>query len=792
MDIELPENSLVITKDNRKEELIETIRKSKKLLNVKVLGLSEFKKRYFFDYSKKTLFYVHKKHQVIVDIAKIYIENLYFIGEAPITNEKVEFLKRLKDDLEREGLLKEDKTFRDYVQKSHIVLYGLDYIDKFYQKTFRKLQEVTEVTKIGQNKSSSKKKELYKFSRKESEIAFIASRIVELIKKGIPIEKIKLANVEEDYVFSIRNIFRDFHIPVSFQTKDTLASTAILHKFKNSYSEDIDGVLKELYTEVQTRRDERVYEKIVKVINDYYWANSYSEVKDLIFEDLDRTVIPDESYKNVVEIVDFTDHEPVSDEYVFLLNFNQGIIPRTQKDEDFLDDALKNDLGISDSIDLNTKAIEEVRTAIRNCENLVVTYCDHDINGELYISNAYDEELFENRNPSIPFTDSDAYNKKILLIKEDEHLKYGIESSEYHILKSHYKDEPYRDYDNSFKGIDKKLLHTFLNNKLTLSYSSMNTFYKCSFRYYLEYILKLDKDRETIDRVVGNVFHKVLSEAFKDSFDFEESWANALFQNEFEFKKSDLFFLDILKKELIFIIDTIKESKKYTSLSDELFEQKIVVEIDKEKNVEFKGFVDKILFGQFRDDLIVAIVDYKTGSPELSIDNAVYGLDMQLPIYAYLIKNYEPFKNARIGGFYLQKILSNEKDEAKKKATLKLQGYSNSDISILEKVDNSYENSELIKSLKIGRDGFSRYSKILSDREIEKLSCLVDEKITEASKAVLEGEFSINPKEIGGKTNGCNFCKFKDICFMKNSDVVKLKNINREEFLGGESYADVD
>jgi len=94
--------------------------------------------------------------------------------------------------------------------------------------------------------------------------------------------------------------------------------------------------------------------------------------------------------------------------------------------------------------------------------------------------------------------------------------------------------------------------------------------------------------------------------------------------------------------------------------------------------------------------------------------------------------------------------------------------------------------------LKIGKEDFSKYSKILSDSEIDTMIDLVDRKILEASKDILEAKFDINPKEIGGKMKGCAFCRFKDICFVKNKDILKLKSVKREEFLGGETYADVD
>ena len=39
-------------------------------------------------------------------------------------------------------------------------------------------------------------------------------------------------------------------------------------------------------------------------------------------------------------------------------------------------------------------------------------------------------------------------------------------------------------------------------------------------------------------------------------------------------------------------------------------------------------------------------------------------------------------------------------------------------------------------------------------------------------------EFDINPKEMDDKNIGCKFCKYKDICYMTSSDIVKLKKID--------------
>ena len=121
-----------------------------------------------------------------------------------------------------------------------------------------------------------------------------------------------------------------------------------------------------------------------------------------------------------------------------------------------------------------------------------------------------------------------------------------------------------------------------------------------------------------------------------------------------------------------------------------------------------------------------------------------------------------------------------------KKSALKLQGYSNSNPRILEAVDKTYEESTIIKSLKMSKGKFYSYSKVLDDNQIAKMIEIVEKKIAEAVQNILAGNFQIDPKEIDGKNVGCKFCKYSDICFLKNENIVKLEKRKKEEFLGGE------
>ena len=116
-------------------------------------------------------------------------------------------------------------------------------------------------------------------------------------------------------------------------------------------------------------------------------------------------------------------------------------------------------------------------------------------------------------------------------------------------------------------------------------------------------------------------------------------------------------------------------------------------------------------------------------------------------------------------------------DKEKRLDSLKLQGYTNSDLDIIDKVDSSFNDSKVIKSLRTSSKGFYAYSKIINDEEIDILNKVVETKIKEASMDILDSKFDINPKEMNNEVIGCKFCKYKDICFVKPKDTITLKEV---------------
>ena len=155
-----------------------------------------------------------------------------------------------------------------------------------------------------------------------------------------------------------------------------------------------------------------------------------------------------------------------------------------------------------------------------------------------------------------------------------------------------------------------------------------------------------------------------------------------------------------------------------------------------------------------------------------------YGLGLQLPIYLYLSSKME-LKNVKVVGFYLQKLfnttLDNSKDyDSARENNLRLEGYSIDEENILSKFDTTYNDSKLIKSMKTTSKGFSTYSKVLSEEEINDMLDNTDKLIDKAIDNILEADFEINPKVINGENVSCSFCEYRDICYLREKDKVYI------------------
>ena len=787
MNIEVTDNTIFICENSYKKAILNNLTKQNIFCNVKFYSKKEFIQEYLFSFDERAIYYLVSKYNLKISIAKMYLNNLYFLPSVIPDNPKLQFLNDLKKGLDSLGFLIYNPLFKKYISNFQIIVLGYSYLEKYEEDILNGLN-----AKIINKEKVNKEFTILEAQNIEEEVSFVARSVAELIDKGIEINHIKLANVDDNYYNIIKRVFNFYHIPIKLPSQNTLYNNEIGQKFLNNLSNDLNAML-----DLIKEDNQDIYNKIVNICNKYVFINDISLLKKFLTYEFKNTIINDfnlDSYVDIINIDDYIDNN----DYIFLINFNSDSVPKTYQDEDYLTDNIK---GISkyDTITKNKTIKENTLSIIENINNLVITYKKSDGHKECFISSLSNE-----LNNNIEKIDINLDISYSLTLSKLEYAKclYNFNTSDALSIYGNSitdEEENYNKFDNTFKGIDNNNLLNYLNNKLTLSYSSLNNYNKCAFRYYLANILQIDPFTDTFDTFIGSLFHDVLEKCLNNNLDIDTEIRNYLASHEREFTFKERFYLNKVIDEIKFSFNVIRSQDEYIGLDKHAYEKRIVIDKSRDINISFKGIIDKILYKEEDDKTYIAIIDYKTGFINTDLKYLPYGLSLQLPIYLYLVKKSNLFKNPQFAGFYLQHVLNTKSiDKLKnhtyleqKEAGLKLEGYSNSNMNTLAKFDNSFETSKLIKSMKLKKDGnFNANAKVLSDEEINKVILLTEENIDKSITNITSGEFSINPKRIGMDKNiGCEYCKFKDICFKKEADFVKLKEIPNLDFLGGDDNA---
>lgn len=754
------DENIIICKSYVKEKILKELSKEKEFYNIKFIDFNEIKAKIYFDYDYNALNYLINKYNYKYDVAKMYIDNIYFIEDKYYKSQKLQKLVKLKKELDDNNLLVYDNIFKEYIKDKKIYIYGYDYFNDIEEKIIKSLKDLTNVTII-EKKYNNYIPDVYKFDTIEEEIEFVAIQISKLLDKNIDINKIKLCNISDDYNNYIKRIFGFYKIPIILNDKQSIYSTKIGKFFLENINKDINITI-EMLNEFN---EQDIVEKIINICNKYILIDDFTKIKEILEYDLKHTYINDLSYTNCIEIINLDDN--LDDEnYIFLMNFNEGEIPKINKDEDYISDNIKDEVNLRKTVELNNLKKLYTLKNIKSIKNLIITYklrCQN----KIYFASNLLEDLEKNIKKEEPnnISYSVLASKIKLNEKIDDLIKYNKSSNSLDVLFNSFNDNLYNTYNNKFDGIDKSDFYEYINNKKTLSYSSLSNYNECAFRFLIANVLNLTPYEETFFTIIGNMYHHILEIGLFKKIDVEKEVNLFLKDKQFTYKEK--YFLKKLIKDLEFTLDEIKKQTNEIALDKYLFEKEIKVEKGNNLSITFKGFVDKIIYNDDKVKKIAVLIDYKTGNIDIDLSYIKYGINMQLPVYLYLVK--QELKEVEFAGFYLQKLIN--KDDK----SLKLEGFSNSNINILSMFDKNYENSNLVKGLKVKQDGsFYKTSKVLNSDEMAKIIEITNQSINNSIKNIEDVNFSINPKK-SNNFNSCTYCPFNDLCFKTNNDYIEIK-----------------
>ncbi len=785
----------IVLENSDKEVILKELALTNTFKQYTYITLKELKKKLTFEILPEALVKVCLKYNFKPEVAKNYLFALSSLNGKFLTDKGL-FLKEIYDFLKAENLIKEDNLFKKYAKQIHFTFYGYEDTKELnYVLSMIENYDIVEIKKDEFNKDFK----VNTFKEIDQELGYVFSQIFELIKKGISLNKIKLCNVSSEYTFLIKRYERLYNLNINQGFDNNLLQTSFSKDFFDLIKSNSLNEVIQLLTQ---KYDNDLVNKLIHIINDYglynYNPNNIKSVYHMILKELKFTK---DVYQDEIECIDLNELVNFKDDYVFLLNFNIDV-PRIKKDEEYLTDNDKKILDMDTSNEINIKTKKRFIQSILKMKHVTITFSymhsfRNAIISPLLKENGFKEEKFSSKYYPIGYekVSDDLY----LASSCDNLLKYN-EKNEM-LDKYYYKELKYNTFDNSYKVKDMTKITSFLPKPLKLSYTDMNSYLSCPFSYYLKKVLNIDEFEVTLDTVLGNYAHLLL-EAFEleqPVFDFEkrsEEIKNEIIsqaiESEYHYSEKDEYYLNKMKKNIALVIDVIKEHKNHTRLKQVYCEKKMDVTDSK---LIFKGFIDKIWYEKIDDISYVAIIDYKTGNDVASVDDLSLGINLQLPIYIYLLRHNDKLKNAKLVGFYLQKInilnpAKNEKisEIEQKRKNIMLEGYTNPEL--VDYIDST-ETKDYLKKFKLKKDGtHTANSKVFNENDEEKWLAIVEKKIQDCLTGINNGDFKIVSKLIDNKNVSCRFCHFKDVCFKTIKDNLYLESEKQEKKEGVDEDAD--
>jgi len=189
----------------------------------------------------------------------------------------------------------------------------------------------------------------------------------------------------------------------------------------------------------------------------------------------------------------------------------------------------------------------------------------------------------------------------------------------------------------------------FLLFPASFSYSNINTFRDCPFKYKVRYYFNL-KEEDNISLVLGNIYHEIIRIFFKpENKSFSWKTLEAIIDEVFKRSHFDFKFLkNELKKKALLEFKSFFENLMPASPDNSIIEKKFSFKLGKENII---GRIDQI---NILDDKNLELVDYKSGSSTFSDKDLKE--EMQLKIYKFALdtsKDLEDFKFMKVKMKYI-------------------------------------------------------------------------------------------------------------------------------------------
>lgn len=528
----------------------------------------------------------------------------------------------------------------------------------------------------------------------------------------------------------------------------------------------------------------------------------------------------------------------------FFIGFSDTLLPKINENSDLL---IEDDKLFLNSIDINL--ISSIQNSFQeenmNLYHLIskvqdkiyFSYSIKDINKEDAKRSSYLSQIIKII-PNINYTNDIGKNRLFTSNKKlafenlyksfEEDIRYNsydddkLALAKYFLNDEDYnnKSEVYLDtlfYKNKIVKINKKYIPSIYKLPLETSITRLENFNGCPFRHFMDYGIKPEERKTAIVDFldIGTILHKSIenfasklknneiSNTISDETlekEIEKIYSKDNFlekrvsilkdsskKNSYKFKKIK----KISRNASKLLLKQIKNSKfKIRKIEEKIKSKDIKINNTGNKNYDYiyiKGKVDRIDEYISEDGKYITIIDYKSSNKDLFLSDIYNGLNIQMPVYIYILTEDTDNNPAAIIYFPMTDnfIKTNlyKKEEIEQialKKNFQMKGFFLNEEKVLEALDVEKSlNSDYLDIKK--PSGRTTQSNLINKEDMNVLLEFTIKSIKKTCQKMLDG--IIKPYPVRRKSDNhseCQYCRYKNICkFDINLDGFSYKEIEK-------------
>ena len=352
------------------------------------------------------------------------------------------------------------------------------------------------------------------------------------------------------------------------------------------------------------------------------------------------------------------------------------------------------------------------------------------------------------------------------------------------------------------KTVDPALIEELYGKELYGSVSQLESFSTCPFSYFCGYGLRLREREEFALQAAdfGTLFHAALQHfsdqvkgspyRWKDIPEGERSDFLALAMNRaleenrveaFAGSARDAYQVSRVKRILDRTVRAIQLQLKNSDFEPDRFELRFgyrgqssisSYRLEDGRKMNLSGSIDRVDLCVEDEDVLIRIVDYKSGDRNLNLSDAYHGLQLQLLLYldaATAIYEEETGKKVVPAGIFNYRFQDPfykgiRFEEEKYWQQFRMKGYANSSKDILAKLEDG-SNGFFSMTLKLKKDGScSAGSHVMTSEEFGDMRRHTVNTAKSLAGKIFSGEIFPNPYRKENKTEGCQYCSYYSVC----------------------------